>query len=624
MGAKALGSGCSGEVEKAAALTHMLAMLRPHMSDLKRHVCEVRAVCTDLGTESGLANMHTPVENLVPPWYGALSIGLEADVMDVEGVSTQSGLQPDIEHFGGATADRPALEHFTPTTAKGFLPLAIGVAGMEHITNNLTEEIHVHLAYWETFYGQLKNASLLLVHRFRRERFVQHCLGGSPLAQQAHELEGWSATLYEKRWRHVILFIRALLPVWPLLKAFSAHRYLNAGGGGEIDVMGGAQFDAVQLEATVNDTMFYIYARFAAELDGVPNTLAEWSKGCPCHSVLRKSKSTTQTDRAFRVHLGATGLCRLQGKRAPELAAGMVPQMLVEAVDMVVWDLLLAGAALSPDQLSVLMADKTAALGHLRLQLSVKLDFWRRVPWVLCGVAHWSETVARSCARDAVAAISKQAKESFDVVTQRWAAPPLWDDLQSFASGMAFSDTSQFFQEEIAALFFTPVNETCIEAKHARATKAVSSATNAGAVTVSLANRWPAVHHLFTQDLHMADSPQAALLRKASMDSLLDAFRVARSTRLAVTKLGLQHHPLVTKALARMDEWKELRKVHKSGPRAPGGHALVQLLDNNDVCLGMANFTRLSSTCHNVIFTHRKAEEAIKGRSHTSKIFVRF
>eukprot|EP00971_Amphidinium_carterae_P012181 239683-Amphidinium_carterae.1 len=226
MGAKALGSGCSGEVEQAAALTHMLTMLQPHMSDLKRHVCEVRAVCTDLGTESWLANLHAPVENLVPSWYGALSIGLEADVSDVEGVSTQRGLQPDIEHFEGATAGLPALEHLSPTTAKGFLPLAIGVAGMEHITNNLTEENFCASGILEDILWPTQTCFLVARPPPSKGKICAALSWRKSSRASSVRIGRMVGSSLRERWGHVILFIRALLPVWPLLKAFNAHRYL--------------------------------------------------------------------------------------------------------------------------------------------------------------------------------------------------------------------------------------------------------------------------------------------------------------------------------------------------------------------------------------------------------------
>ena len=125
-----------------------------------------------------------------------------------------------------------------PVVKTGFLPYAIPIAGLEHVTSNLTEEIHTQLGYWQRFWTQLHNLSLLLTRRWRRERFLYNCIQGTAVASHAHELEGWSATLYQSRWREVIRFVRKMLPVWPLLRCFTALAYRAGADGGEDDAVG--------------------------------------------------------------------------------------------------------------------------------------------------------------------------------------------------------------------------------------------------------------------------------------------------------------------------------------------------------------------------------------------------
>ena len=557
----------------------MVCLVRPEIEKLNTHIDEVRSVCTDLGVEHGLTSLCTPVSSLVPQWYG----GVTASCMEPDLNSEASGL---MEADVGSEVE----EACAPKSQK-FLPFAVPVAGLEHITNNLTEEVHVRLAWWETFYAKLHNLSLLLTHRWRRERFLHHCLQGTPLAVRAHELEGWSASLYQARWHHVIIFVRKMLPIWALLRCFTASGYVGDSGGGQHDSRTMAHFDAAEAEKTVRSQMFYTYCHFVCALDDVPHELAAWSKGCACHGFLRRASAPGVRDRGFRLHFGNAGgsqeVCPLQGKRAGEMATGKMEKVLAKVVDNMLWKLLThqGAVAYSDEEVHLLVADCDAARAHLELQLRVKLDYWHRVPWILCGLAHWNEDEGRECARIAVSAINSFSLSAFDAVTQRWASPPLVQELQKFAQGMAFSQCSSFFQEEAVALYLAPVNETCIESKHARATKAVAGASNAGPVTVSLANRWPPVHKELATELskqgplhRLSAATHSPSLQQCQL--LLEAFTTARKLPVACIKLGIQQQPLIQRALLRMNWAKEHRKWDLSEDaaqveRAPGRNSLV-------------------------------------------------
>ena len=49
-----------------------------------------------------------------------------------------------------------------------------------------------------------------------------------------------------------------------------------------------------------------------------------------------------------------------------------------------------------------MLADFTAARRHIIFTLTLKLSFWRQLPWILFGLAHHIPTAARECGRRAL------------------------------------------------------------------------------------------------------------------------------------------------------------------------------------------------------------------------------
>ena len=182
------------------------------------------------------------------------------------------------------------------------------------------------------------------------------------------------------------------------------------------------------------------------------------------------------------------------------------------------------------------------------LQVEVKLDYWSRVPWRLCALAHWNPDTRLQAANDAVQTFSAHTNPAvFDAATRRWFCEPLRGDLELVATGAQLNTTSDLCQQEVAALMFVPVNEVSIESKHAHASKAVLAATNSGPTIVSLANRWPTCHRMIMQEVQEASmtTPSSG----NAIKGLVASMQVARNPQQAASALGLLHHPLVALAI---------------------------------------------------------------------------
>ena len=225
-----------------------------------------------------------------------------------------------------------ATEPLCDDAQESFLPAAMAVAGLEHVANNMLHDTHTKLSCWESFYSQLRNLSKLLTAHWRRERFLSSCLSNSPLVTHAGRLQRWSQGLYEHRWHHVLLFLKALIPVLSLLTTFSAKKYLAHGAGGEgshnQSENGPAAFKAEWAEQTVKDPFFHAYARMIESIDSIPSLLASWSKSCPCHDVMRKGRGHNAISNLMALHYKDHAVCPLQGMRAPEMASGAVQQLI--------------------------------------------------------------------------------------------------------------------------------------------------------------------------------------------------------------------------------------------------------------------------------------------------------
>jgi len=137
--------------------------------------------------------------------------------------------------------------------------------------------------------------------------------------------------------------------------------------------------------------------------------LRQWSESCPCHACM--DELTLQEARdllALRRQLqlpdtdGVKYACPLAGLRAAEMAAGDW-QAVGEKFYNVQHQDLLETVHVNDQELSILVdclqRAKTLALD----ELSVKLNFWRCLPWRLCALAHHREETAREHAAQILA-----------------------------------------------------------------------------------------------------------------------------------------------------------------------------------------------------------------------------
>lgn len=259
----ALGLRQSDLAHKCAAFVHCVALeVSPTRADLEEALRSVVSFTTDLGTELGMSGFRVDnLSGLLPEWLqqpfqmlvadgeAHEQVAVEAcevrrDVEgDVDAVSVAGlVLEADGEVFEAPSAPRARRsaargwqdraggddeprddaierrrrsesEQPAPAAASGdgradagiFMPSAIPVPGMLHILSNLLEDVDSHMAHWDVFWKQLKNAAALLCDSMRLERMIALCFPG-PLSVHRSAFSSKIPVPYSKRWGSVTFF----------------------------------------------------------------------------------------------------------------------------------------------------------------------------------------------------------------------------------------------------------------------------------------------------------------------------------------------------------------------------------------------------------------------------------
>eukprot|EP00969_Alexandrium_andersonii_P169402 7488767-Alexandrium_andersonii.AAC.1 len=97
------------------------------------------------------------------------------------------------------------------------------------------------------------------------------------------------------------------------------------------------------------------------------------------------------------------------------MAAGRHLEVLSDAMRDMSSDILRGDGAdrfpLSPEEAARLQKDVDSVRAAMITELTVKLDYWQRLPWVMCGLAHPSEDKARTVAEAVLREFSKDPRE---------------------------------------------------------------------------------------------------------------------------------------------------------------------------------------------------------------------
>ena len=531
--------------------------------------------CSDLGVEASLPKCYVEsAMGLLPSWFCAES-GLDLDI-DVD-IDSGKDLEAQAQHTlscdpidgamlspdsdlpidGAELSDDDEEPKSLPasTFPKALMPNAMAWAGLEHVSDNALSEVHKNLVHWPVFFASLKNFEGLLRKPQRRRRLVWTCLHGRRYQKLSVYFKNFSASLYEKRWKEVLRFLRALIPLLkPLALCWDQALYvsgvdyqgLKAPDGDAINAddepdgerdHDGLIFDPSRLTRDLRDPIFPVYAQAQNHAERVSNKLTEHFGCCPCHRSMALLLSPGNRRRMFKAHYGqGFGSCPMSGSNASGLAAGEITEVLDklwehEESELMLYQLFPTSQPLTEEQWSVVLSDFNHMRHALCLEHSIKNHYAGRLPNVMAVLSHLNEDGARAGAVKIIQQIDEDPREeAHDYITWRDLRPgaEFRSQVLKFSQGELRVNLSLPVRERIASIFFTPVIETPAEEKHARVS--LESKRRLNPVRVSLANRLPLLERNLTSG-------------KIDMKELLCAFDLARSLRKVPEVLGINLHP---------------------------------------------------------------------------------
>eukprot|EP00971_Amphidinium_carterae_P156442 3101001-Amphidinium_carterae.1 len=161
------------------------------------------------------------------------------------------------------------------------MPRAFCVAGILHVVDNLSKDLHDHLGCWQEYWRQLKAVETLLTSQHYLDRFIITCLAPAGHGDQEDMFKHISCpALYEKRWGVVVDFLSVLLPRQALLAATFSLGAFSAG-------LKDAKF-ASEMDAALSSPLFLSYGHMIMGVHQILGGLTSWLESCSCHHGMRK------------------------------------------------------------------------------------------------------------------------------------------------------------------------------------------------------------------------------------------------------------------------------------------------------------------------------------------------
>ena len=160
----------------------------------------VTSFTTDMGTEMGLADVVAPTYRAaLPPWLYPEAHGARV-------------LPDHVDSDDGTVHIDEEMQ------SKRVFPRAMVVAGVLHITHNLSLKMDRHMQLWDWWLSGLQALVTLLHYKHNREAFIKRCVNGT-FVKGHRTLRSGVGTTADWRWNTVEPIIKKLLLMQPVLQA---------------------------------------------------------------------------------------------------------------------------------------------------------------------------------------------------------------------------------------------------------------------------------------------------------------------------------------------------------------------------------------------------------------------
>ena len=535
----------SGLQDKVACGVHQHWFESHNLTHLSRSLCEYRSFTIDLGTEAKISDFRVPhnrLNTLMPPWMAS-----RACTMPLQMDSLESDDQvPMRASHDGSGHDM-------------FLPNSMTVPGVNHLIHSVVEGTEESLQHYPTFIKQMRVVESVLSHAFRKERIVALCIQNTPYADQAHVLERFSYTLYEKRWSSVLSFCKcAMAPIRLLRRVWSHETYDERGRGTLMEkdwaAKQGSKFDPKESTTILRCPLFRGYHLMIVKLKRLPTKVSSFFESCPCHEKLILAAGTRRKiERSLKKDGLCSGYCPVMSCQAWNVIGGRLESFFDEIEEMISGELQVAlelrqnDSVLPPmsdQQFSLVMVEFKNGCARTKLGLTVKFSWRTNLPYLLMGIGHPNVSTGQAIARQCVHAFERTPRASCHRIALNMLEPNsvMRRQMDTFIRTGTMGSLLKF---EASALSLIPFSDRVIEREHlylssvARPKSGVKRGHNFSThrmmhITKELEN--PAFDRVFT-----------------------DWFSKLTKHRVCASLLGLDGHPVIAALLAS----SQPRTVHR-------------------------------------------------------------
>jgi hypothetical protein len=511
---------------RRASLRHKLAAMlwcvyieSVGLREIIGFLTSVIAITTDQGTEAGLADVPSiPLAQLLPQMKG------EFDIEDDDG-------------------EIPIVNCNSDPSQQFCFEFALTLPGILHIMHNLTSRILSNLTLWDWFLPLLKAVTKFLSRSYCIERFKAILI-----PEKLHDTFAWMLDrsfdkVLEWRWGTVFKVLTDIKLVEKVMRRFwDKNRFLH--GADEKDLVGKDVDEDRKLDFGIFDTavgskVFWMYCTMLLQLQDLVAKFSSWCEGCPCHMNYITKKKSHDCHFHHAEIKKAIKDCPLGGCLGPNMVAGDFQTHCDAVANMSSTDIMLSCSIVnlsSADEASV-TDDFSKGVSFILLELKLKLNFWNELPYIIFGLAHFNEDVARSIAVLALAlwvgsALPREAHHRLTIVF--FAEGALRSELDAFIAG-GTRNALPILWLALAKLFFVSITERDIEAVHAMLKQGVAGKGAFKDAVVSLASG------RFLEIKRLVNNPKQGQSFLTKMAGFID---VARDLKALSVELCISTHRL--------------------------------------------------------------------------------
>ena len=524
---------------KILALLHAL-----HLTcgtwELTRIICRtVHAVCTDYGTESGLASVPDLNVDAAFPWWQERPITSD-DAEDL---------------------DSPLCLPVRVSFAN-----AMQVPGIEHTCHNALAQITKKLAHYESWLVKATALGRCLSSTYYTDRLKTLCLASSEAREVADMVDAFQVKPDKGRFGNLMEFLDQALPLKQGLQRFyrdDAFRGDDLSDPTDPD----HSVDVNLVTRFIVDDESWHYGTMLLCLGAAWLEVAYYSRSCSCHVAKYVDGANAFTYHQRRAAqqraTGLQGKCPATGLHADEFAAGKAMDILRETTAKYSRLLTADLAGVTREGRHRIMRDFDLGCDQSYYLGSLKFSTHRQLPLVLCGMANRDLSKAKQCAQVALDEwhLTSESSAHGEGVRAVFEDPALLSEIEEFAD-TGIEQSKPRLQELLDEVDMVRFNELSVEGLHRVGSLAARLSAHHGPAYVA--------NHLRCPEISSRGGG------RWTWEDFAETCTSLAGTKTAVKLFGFERHPLM------MSSEDELRLKGLTGYWQTSYKAMMQMFYRTD------------------------------------------